>query len=324
MAVLFSGSRGTLESGLLIKSAVRQSNRPQGNGLSMDRINVSTPLGFIGVGAMGSRIVHRLLAAGYKVTVYDTDRAKALPLIAQGAIVADSLAEIAGRAKVILSCLTDDAAVTGVYFGSQGILAHAAERTIIIEMSTVRPQTSRDLARKGVDCGLHVLDVTISGSTPVMEQGMVTLLGGGEADIFAGLEPIFKAIAKQYFYLGPSGSGTAAKLVVNTLLGIGMQAVAEACALGEKEGLERKQLLTVLSKTAVVAPAHAGKLLRAMRGDYSPQFPLRLMNKDFRLILETASSSNLTLPATVAAFQINSAALALGPEQDFSAEEVLS
>jgi 3-hydroxyisobutyrate dehydrogenase-like beta-hydroxyacid dehydrogenase len=132
------------------------------------------------------------------------------------------------------------------------------------------------------------------------------------------VEPIFQTIAKQYFHLGPAGSGTAAKLVVNALLGIGMQAIAEACALGESQALDREQLLTVLSKTAVVAPAHVGKLLRAVRNDYGPQFPLRLMNKDFRLILETASNFNLELPVTEAAFQVNSEALALGPEQDFS------
>ncbi len=90
------------------------------------------------------------------------------------------------------------------------------------------------------------------------------------------------------------------------------------CALGEKAGLDREQLLEVLAKTAVVAPAHVGKLPRAARNDYSPQFPLRLMNKDFRLVLETASNLNLELRATEAAFQINSDALAFGPDQDFS------
>jgi 3-hydroxyisobutyrate dehydrogenase-like beta-hydroxyacid dehydrogenase len=165
---------------------------------------------------------------------------------------------------------------------------------------------------------VRVLDVAISGSTPAVEQGTVTLLGGGDSSIFAALEPIFQTIAKQYFHLGTSGSGTAAKLVVNALLGIGMQAIAEACALGEKEGIDRDQLLTVLAKTAVVAPAHVGKLPRAMRNDYSPQFPLRLMNKDFRLILEAAAQSDLALPATEAAFQVNSDAFIFWPDLDFS------
>jgi 3-hydroxyisobutyrate dehydrogenase len=284
--------------------------------MNFDRSDVQ--LGLVGVGAMGSRIARRLLRHGYSVTVYDLNRAQAEALIVDGATVSRNLAALAGTANVILSCLTDDAAVQSAYLADDGILAHAAPGTVILEMSTIRPETSRELAREGMQRGMHVLDVAISGSTPVMEQGMVTLLGGGESHVFAAVEPLFKAIAKQYFHLGAAGSGTAAKLVVNTLLGVGMQAIAEACALGEKEGLDREQLLTVLSKTAVVAPAHVGKLLRAVHNDYGPQFPLRLMNKDFRLILEIASNLNLALPATQAAFQVNSEALALGPDKDFS------
>lgn len=284
----------------------------------MKQIDSDTPVGFVGVGAMGSRIVRRLLANGYKVNVYNRDRAKAEKLIADGAVVFDSLASLATKTKVIMSCLTDDSAVCQLYLAPAGILANAAPDTIVVEMSTVRPDTSRELAQKGADRGIKVIDVAISGSTSVLEQGMVTLLGGGDTEVFAAVEPVFKIIAKQYFLLGPAGSGTAAKLVVNALLGVGMQAVAEACVLGEKQGLDRTQLLTVLSKTAVVAPAHVGKLLRAIREDYGAQFALRLMNKDFRLILQTASKLSLTLPVTEAAFQINSQAFALGPEQDYS------
>jgi 3-hydroxyisobutyrate dehydrogenase-like beta-hydroxyacid dehydrogenase len=284
----------------------------------MNRIDANTQLGFVGVGAMGSRIVRRLLSSGYKVAVYDLSREKAEALVIDGATVSNSLADLASTAEIILSCLTNDEAVRRVYLGPDGLLSHAASGTVVLEMSTIRPRTSREVAREAADRGVRVLDVAISGSTPAVEQGMVTLLGGGDSNIFAALEPIFKTIAKQYFHLGASGSGTAAKLVVNALLGIGMQAIAEACALGEKEGLDRDQLLTILGKTAVVAPAHAGKLPRAMRNDYSPQFPLRLMNKDFRLILEAASQSDLTLPATEAAFQVNSDAFIFWPDLDFS------
>ena len=109
------------------------------------------------------------------------------------------------------------------------------------------------------------------------------------------------------------------KLVVNSLLGIGMQAIAEAVALGEKAGLDRNRLLDVLSQTAVVAPAHVGKLHSAMNNDYSPQFPLRLMNKDFGLILKLAAAVGAQMPAAQAALQINAAQLTPGNEQDFSA-----
>src|SRR5229473_2244999 len=109
------------------------------------------------------------------------------------------------------------------------------------------------------------------------------------------------------------------KLVVNTLLGVGMQAIAEAVAFGEKAGLDRNRLLEVLSQTAVVAPAHVGKLERAMKNDYSPQFPIRLMNKDFGLILELANEIGARMPAAGAAFEMNARQLDEGAEQDFSA-----
>jgi 3-hydroxyisobutyrate dehydrogenase-like beta-hydroxyacid dehydrogenase len=141
---------------------------------------------------------------------------------------------------------------------------------------------------------------------------------GGNPELFRAAEPIFQAVAKRYFLLGGSGSGTAMKLVVNTLLGVGMQAIAEAVVLGEKAGLDRERLLEVLSQTAVIAPAHVGKLARAAINDYRPQFPLRLMNKDFQLILK-AAGQDLSMPATEAAFRVNSDELAHNDEEDFSA-----
>jgi 3-hydroxyisobutyrate dehydrogenase-like beta-hydroxyacid dehydrogenase len=195
----------------------------------MNQIDANnTRLGFVGVGAMGSRIVRRLLANGYKVAVYDVNRANADALVVDGATVSDSLAALTSTSDVILSCLTNDEAVRSVYLDPEGIFAHAAPGTVVVEMSTIRPRTSREVARVGAQRGVSVLDVAISGSTPAMEQGTVTLLGGGDPKLFAAVEPIFKTIAKQYFLLGPSGSGASAKLVVNTLLGVGMHAIAEA------------------------------------------------------------------------------------------------
>jgi 3-hydroxyisobutyrate dehydrogenase-like beta-hydroxyacid dehydrogenase len=159
----------------------------------------------------------------------------------------------------------------------------------------------------------------MSGSTPLAEKGTLTLFCGGDEELFQTAQPIFSSIASQYFYLGGSGSGTTMKLVANTLLGVEMQAIAEAVALGQKEGLNRHRLLEVLSHTAVIAPAHLGKLSRADLGNYSAQFAIRLMNKDFRLILETAADGKVPMPATAAAFQMNAAASAESNEEDFSA-----
>ena len=283
--------------------------------LTADRVK----LGFIGLGNMGSRIAQRLLDHGYQLAVYDLNIRQAEAIAARGGIVAKTLFELARTADVILSCLTNDAAVISVYTGSEGVFAEAKAGTVVLEMSTISPETSRELHRVGAQRGIEVLDVAISGSTPAAEQGILTLLAGGNRELFTAAEPIFQTIAKQYFLLGDSGSGTAMKLVVNTLLGVGMQAIAEAVVLGEKAGLDRERLLEVLSKTAVVAPAHVGKLARVAANDYSPQFPLRLMNKDFELILKAAAQTHISMPATEAAFYVNSEELAGNNEKDFSA-----
>jgi 3-hydroxyisobutyrate dehydrogenase len=276
-------------------------------------------LGFVGIGYMGRPIARRLLESGFKLTAYDRDHKKAEELIRYGGNVAQSISELSVSCNVILSCLPSDEAVRDIYRGPEGAFAHAQSGSVVIDMSTVYPETSRGLSRLGSERGVEVLDVTISGSTPTAENGLLTLFGGGDKACFDAAESIFRVIAKKYFYLGPSGSGATMKLVVNTLLGIGMQAIAEAVALGEKAGLDRNRLLNVLSETAVVAPAHVGKLERAMRSDYSPQFPIRLMNKDFGLILNLAAAVGARMPAAGAAFEINARQADEGTEQDFSA-----
>src|SRR5713226_8170296 len=279
----------------------------------------NTRLGFIGIGNMGSRMAKRLLDHGYQVIVYNRSRGAAEALIKYDATVADSIAELASEADAILSSLTNDDAVKSVYTDADGVFAHVRRGSAIIEMSTVSPATSRQLSDLSRKAGAKFLDSPVSGSTPAAEEGTLTLFCGGDEDVFQAAQSIFSAIAKQYFYLGSSGSGTAMKLVANTLLGVGMQAIAESVALGQKEGLDRHQLLEVLSHWDVIAPAHLGKLSRADLGDYSAQFAISLMNKDFRLILETAAAAKVPMPSTAAAFQMNVAECSQGNEEDFSA-----
>jgi 3-hydroxyisobutyrate dehydrogenase-like beta-hydroxyacid dehydrogenase len=276
-------------------------------------------LGFIGIGYMGRPIAQRLLQAGFQLTAYDRDSSKARELIQYGGAVAGSICELSSGCDVLLTCLPNDEAVMSVFNGADDAFASAQRGALFIDMSTVYPETSRRLAQLGAKCGVDVLDVTMSGSIPVAEQGALVLFGGGDRARFDAAESIFRAIARKHFYVGPSGSGATMKLVVNSLLGIGMQAIAEAVALGEKAGLDRNRLLDVLSQTAVVAPAHVGKLQRLMNNDYSPQFPLRLMNKDFGLILKLAAAVGAQMPAARAALEVNAAQVTRGNEQDFSA-----
>src|SRR6266704_3108658 len=258
--------------------------------------NKNTRLGFIGIGNMGSRMAKRLLDHGYQLVAYNRSREAAEALTKYGATVADSIGELAAEADVILSSLTNDDAVKSVYTDPKGVFAHLSR-----------------------EAGVKFLDSPVSGSTPSAEEGTLTLFCGGDKELFQAAQPICSSIASRYFYLGDSGSGTAMKLVANALLGVGMQAIAESVALGQKEGLDRHRLLEVLSSTAVIAPAHLGKLAPADRGDYSPQFAIRLMNKDFGSVLETAAAAGVPMPATAASFQMNVAEFSESKEEDFSA-----
>jgi len=282
-------------------------------------INVRSRLGFIGLGYLGSRIARRLATAGFPMVVYNRTVAKTVELAALGAEVVDQPAKLASRVDVMLSCLFDESAVESVYLGSGGVLSSLRPGARIIELSTISPEASRRLHRSAERVDISVLDVAVSGSTASAEAGALTLFGGGNREAFDSAEPIFAAIAKQWFYMGASGSGVAMKLVVNAILGVGMQAIAEAAALGSRLGLPRELLFDTLAKTAVVAPAHAGKLATAKNHDYSPQFPIRLMRKDFGLILMEAAQAGLEMPATEAASIVNSEEAANGREEDFSA-----
>src|SRR6266478_8776571 len=166
------------------------------------KITPGTRLGFIGLGYLGSRIARRLVAAGFPMVVYDRDRTKATGLGALGAEVAKDPGRLAGEADVVLSCRVDGSAVETVYLGTGNVLRNARPGTRIIELSTIAPPTSRQLYQAARESGISVLDVAISGSTPAAEAGALTLFGGGDREVFEAAEPIFAAIAKQWFYMG--------------------------------------------------------------------------------------------------------------------------
>ena len=220
--------------------------------MSYEKVTTRSRLGFIGLGYLGSRIAHRLVSAGFPLTVLDRDIGKAAEFAALGCKVARNTKEVADNVDVVLSCLATVSAVEDIYLGTDGILSRLRPGACVVELSTIAPQTSRQLHRAGQRFNVPVLDVAVSGSTPAAEAGRLTLFGGGERDVFDAMEPIFTAISSQWFYMGPAGSGVSMKLVVNTLLGLGMQAVAEAVALGERLALPRDLLLDTLAKTAVV------------------------------------------------------------------------
>jgi 3-hydroxyisobutyrate dehydrogenase-like beta-hydroxyacid dehydrogenase len=271
---------------------------------------------------MGSRMAGRLLAAGYDLTVYNRERERTRMLEQRGAKIAATPLELASRTDIILSSVADDAAIENVMTGSDGALAAARPSTIFIEMSTVSPALSRRLYEAGRRKGVSVLDAPVSGTTSVAEQGQLIIFVGGEQSVYDRCRPILGVLGKTSFYMGPNGSGATMKLCANTMLGLGMQALAEAVTLGLKAGLQRERLLEVLGSTTVVSPSQSSKLENVLKGAYPPAFPLRLMYKDFRLILNTAMDLSAAMPITAAAEQVYAVEFArqsaAGHDEDFS------
>lgn len=286
--------------------------------MSTDATHTQPSIGFIGMGRMGNLMAQRLLQAGYLLTVYDRTREKTHNVAQRGACVVDSPRILAAGSDVVISCVTDNHALEAVMQGPDGALAGARTATIFIEMSTVSPQESRHIFEAAKAKGASLIDVAISGSTPQAQEGNLLLFVGGEQEIYQCCKPILDVLAKTSFYMGKSGMGATMKLVVNSLLGLGLQAVAEAVALGEKAGLQKKQLLEVLSQTAVIAPAQKEKLEDVLQGNYPVHFALSMMRKDFSLIMRLAAELSVPMPATAVAEQMYTAALAQGRDADYS------
>src|SRR6266571_1859786 len=273
-------------------------------------------IGIIGMGHMGSHMAPRLISAGYHLTVYDRTREKAQAI--EGAIVAETPEAAAAHSDMVISIVTNDPALEEVMFDPNGVLAGTHAGSVIIDLSTVSPSASRRLYKAAQEKGVAMIDAAVSGSVPQVEQGTLVIFVGGEQKTFEQCKPILDILGQSSFYMGPSGMGTTMKLVVNTLLGLGMQALAEAIALGEKAGLEKGLLLDVLGQTTVLTPGQKSKLENVKREEYPTNFALSLMHKDFRLVLSQAYDLSVSMPATAAAQQMYTAAMAKGMDEDFS------
>ncbi len=286
--------------------------------MNMEGDHLKPSIGFIGMGHMGSHMAHRLLDAGYQLTVYDRTREKAQEVGQRGARMAQTPKDLAASCQVVLTCVTDDQAQHDVMFGPEGALAGTHAGSVIIDLSTASPDASRRLYQAAKEQGVSMIDAAVSGSVPQVDQGSLVIFVGGEHKTYEQYKPILDILGQNSFYMGASGMGTTMKLVVNTLLGLGMQALAEAMALGEKAGLEKGLLLDVLGQTAVLTPGQKSKLENVRREQYPTNFALSLIHKDLSLVLSQAYDVSVSMPATAAAQQMSTAALAKGMDADFS------
>ncbi len=276
-------------------------------------------IGLLGLGRMGSLMVERLMEHGYTLAVYDRTKEKTQEVAQKGATVVDAPHDLGSHADVIITMVTDNHALDTVMYSSDGILAGVKQQhTTLIDMSTVSPEASRKLFKEAKERGVAMIDAPVSGSTPQVKEGSLMFFVGGEEATYQQCKPILDTLGKTSFYMGESGNGTTMKMVVNTMLGLGLQAVAESIALGEKAGLDKKQLLDVLGQTSVIAPAYKAKLTNAEREEYPVTFGLATMRKDFSLVMRLATELSVSMPATAVAEQMYAAALAQGHDEDYS------
>ena len=277
-------------------------------------------LGFVGLGAMGSRMVKRLLEAGHQVIGYNRTRSKAQWLLDLGMTWGDTPRAVAQTADVIFSMVTNTSALRAIAEGPNGILAGLSPNKIFIDMSTVSPAVSRNIAAKVAELGARMLDAPVSGSLITLEQGKLSIMVGGDAQAFERVKPILRDIGPNVTHMGDNGLGVAMKIATNLSLAVQMLAFSEGVLLAEKSGIERETAVAVLVNSAVASP------MVKYRGPFVLQMPdeawfdVNMMQKDMLLALEMGRQLDVPLPTTAVTNEFLTAARGLGlADQDFAA-----
>ncbi|HUF93023.1 MAG TPA: NAD(P)-dependent oxidoreductase [Candidatus Limnocylindria bacterium] len=255
-------------------------------------------LGFVGLGAMGSRMAARLLAAGYPVVGYNRTTHKAAALVEAGLTLAPSPRAVAEASDTVFSMVTDDAALRAVALGPEGIVAGLAPGATFVEMSTVSPALVRELAAAVAGRGAAMLDAPVSGSPVTVEQGQASIVVGGEPDILERVRPYLLAIGPTVTHVGPLGLAKTMKIAINLGLAVQMLAFSEAVLLAEKSGITRERAVEAMLKSVVASPMvkYRGPLVLGMPEE--AMFDVAMMQKDVQLALDQGRAVGVTLPST--------------------------
>ncbi len=270
-------------------------------------------VGFAGIGRMGLPMARNVLAAGFPLSVYNRTASRAEPLAAEGASVAATPAELAAGAEVLVTMVADAAAVRALLEGPDGLLAGAAEGTVLAEMSTVGPLAARELAALCAEAGVEMIDAPVSGSTAVAESAGLTVMVGGPEAAFERARPVLEAISKAQFHLGPSGAGAALKIGLNVMIAATTLATSEALVIAEEWDVEREAAYEVIAASAVASPFVDYKRAAFLDPDGTPTaFALELMAKDLALARGLGERDGVPLLGAAASAQ--AIALAAGLE----------
>jgi len=283
-------------------------------------------IGFVGLGAMGSRMAGRLLDSGHEV--YGTNRtmSKAQALIERGLQWRETPRETTEASDVVISMVADDSALEAITSGPAGILAGLTDHKLYIDMSTVNPRLSQDLSTQVQAIGADMLDAPVSGSIPQAETGTLTIMVGGDEHAFASVEPLLRDLGQAVTYVGVNGQGLLLKLAINISLAVQTLAFSEGLLLAERGGIDPRLAAKVMSASAIGSPMLKGRISMLLDLPMQAWFDVAMMEKDIRLALGAAAELATPMPTTTVARDMLVRARELGyAHRDFAAlHEVLA
>jgi 3-hydroxyisobutyrate dehydrogenase-like beta-hydroxyacid dehydrogenase len=269
-------------------------------------------IGFIGLGLMGTPIVLNLLKAGFAVSVWNRTQPKAAPALEAGAGWAETIPALVRRSDIVMMMVTDAAASEAVICGPDGVLDHAEPGLTLIDMGSIAPEMSRSIAERAASRGVAMLDAPVTGNPNVARAGKLGIMVGGEAAVLDRVRPVLEALSAVIVHAGPSGAGSTLKLVNNLILGVAIEAVAEALVLARKAGIDPDCVRQITSVGGARTGAMETRGARMIAGDFSPHFSADNMHKDLSTALRLADSLGAAAPVGAAALEMLRAARAQG------------
>jgi 3-hydroxyisobutyrate dehydrogenase-like beta-hydroxyacid dehydrogenase len=268
---------------------------------------MKSTIGFIGLGLMGKPMAGNLLKAGFPVVVWNRTESRADELVGAGAKLGASPRDTASQADVLITIVSDPAAVETILWGDEGALGGLRRGATMIDSSTISPDLARRVAAACAEKGVDYLDAPVTGGDWGAKKGELVFMIGGKEDVFERVKPVFEVLGKKFFQVGPNGAGQTVKLAMNLILALEVEALAEALALATKGGVAGEKLVEVMQSSMARAGVLDVKAPSILKNEFPASFPLRLMHKDIRLALELAGKMGVTLPAASAAYATYSA-----------------
>ena len=269
-------------------------------------------IGFIGIGLMGQHMARRVLQGGYPLTVWNRTKDKALPLLEAGAAWADSPRAVAEASDIVITMVTDSAASEQVSCGSGGVLEGAHPGLVLIDMSSITPETSRAIAERAAARGVPMLDAPVTGAPRLAADGKLGIMVGGAQASFEHCRPVLQTMGVKIVYAGANGMGSTLKLVNNLILGVTIHASAEALVLAAKAGLDPQTVIEITSVGGARTGAMETRGPRMLKRDFSPHFSVNNMYKDLSNVVRLAEECGVSLPVTGTAREILRAAKSQG------------